>query len=54
VTAPGADHFLNDGPTEALIEALETCIPAPPRPLFNLSWPRLTAPLAATGGLHAS
>jgi pimeloyl-ACP methyl ester carboxylesterase len=53
VTAPGANHFLNDGPAETVIEALETCIPAPPRPLFSLSWPRLALPLAATSGLHA-
>ena len=32
----GADHFLNDGPTEVLLEALEACIP-PPR--LRLSWP---------------
>lgn len=26
---PGADHFLNDGPPEALIALLEECLPAP-------------------------
>jgi len=26
---PGADHFLNDGPPEALIALLEDCLPAP-------------------------
>jgi pimeloyl-ACP methyl ester carboxylesterase len=54
VTAQGANHFLNDGPAESMIDILETCIPTPPRPLFNLSLPRLALPLPATGGLHAS
>jgi pimeloyl-ACP methyl ester carboxylesterase len=53
VTAPGANHFLNDGPTETLIEALEACIPAPPKPL-SLSWPRFALPQPATQGLRAS
>jgi pimeloyl-ACP methyl ester carboxylesterase len=42
----GGDHFINDGPVEALMSALESCIPArrpwlswptPPR----LAWPRV-------------
>jgi pimeloyl-ACP methyl ester carboxylesterase len=33
VTAPGAGHFLNDGPTNALIDTIEGCIPAP-----RLAW----------------
>jgi pimeloyl-ACP methyl ester carboxylesterase len=52
VTAPGANHFLNDGPAEALIETLEACIPVPPRPL-RLSWPRLALPQPAAGQLSA-
>lgn len=36
--APGADHFLNDGPVEVLLAALEGCIP-PSRP--RLTWPSL-------------
>ena len=27
----GADHFLNDGPTEVLLEALDECLPPPLR-----------------------
>ncbi|THD62166.1 alpha/beta hydrolase [Phenylobacterium sp.] len=36
-----ANHFLNDGPAEALIAALEVCIPATKRWTFR--WPRLPA-----------
>lgn len=42
---PGANHFMTDGPAEALIERLEACIPAPIKPwrpprlvLPKLSW----------------
>jgi pimeloyl-ACP methyl ester carboxylesterase len=44
IRVPGANHFLNDGPAERLLEFLERCVPAP-RPafrlpaLFKLSWP---------------
>jgi len=27
-TVPGANHFLNDGPTDVLLSALEACVPA--------------------------
>jgi pimeloyl-ACP methyl ester carboxylesterase len=45
---PGANHFLNDGPAEEVIAALEACIPArrplvirlPALPRFNWSWRR--------------
>jgi pimeloyl-ACP methyl ester carboxylesterase len=45
---PGADHFLTDGPIEALIDHLEACIPAarpagwrlPSLPSFNWLAPR--------------
>jgi pimeloyl-ACP methyl ester carboxylesterase len=33
----GADHFLNDGPVDILLEALEACIP--PRRQFEWRWP---------------
>jgi len=34
---PGANHFLNDGPVDLLIGALENCIPAPANaPAFKL------------------
>lgn len=37
----GADHFLNDGPTDALLAAIEGCIPARPAPRMRLpSWLR--------------
>lgn len=42
---PGADHFLNDGPVEVLMEALDACLP--PRRGFAWrlpSWPRFGAP----------
>jgi pimeloyl-ACP methyl ester carboxylesterase len=29
VRVPGADHFINDGPAERLLQALEPCIPSP-------------------------
>jgi pimeloyl-ACP methyl ester carboxylesterase len=40
VTAPGANHFLNDGPAERLIETLESCLP-PRRKPWKLSLPAL-------------
>jgi pimeloyl-ACP methyl ester carboxylesterase len=44
-TAPGATHFLNDGPVGPLLACLEGCIPPepPPRP----RWPRITWPWRA-------
>ncbi|HEY3800929.1 MAG TPA: alpha/beta hydrolase [Caulobacteraceae bacterium] len=38
VRVPGATHFMNDGPVDVLMEALEGCLPAaaPKRPLFQL------------------
>jgi pimeloyl-ACP methyl ester carboxylesterase len=38
ICVPGANHFLNDGPVEVLMSALESCIPAPapPKPAFKL------------------
>jgi pimeloyl-ACP methyl ester carboxylesterase len=56
IRAPGANHFLNDGPPEALLAALETCIPSPSRWTFRLPkmpklrWPTLPQP----GGLAVS
>jgi len=38
---PGANHFLNDGPAEVLIEALESCIPA--RSTWTFRWPKVPA-----------
>jgi hypothetical protein len=29
IRVPGANHFLNDGPVELLLNCLERCIPAP-------------------------
>ncbi len=44
--AEGVDHFLNDGPAEAVIEVLERCIPEPAAPLKlpTLSLPKLSLP----------
>jgi pimeloyl-ACP methyl ester carboxylesterase len=38
ICVPGANHFLNDGPVEVLMSALERCIPAPTpaKPAFKL------------------
>jgi pimeloyl-ACP methyl ester carboxylesterase len=46
VRTPGANHFLNDGPVEQLLAALEACIPVRkpwtfPWPAFGLKLPRL-------------
>ncbi|MGZ6018011.1 MAG: alpha/beta fold hydrolase [Phenylobacterium sp.] len=41
VRTAGANHFLNDGPAEQLIAALEACIPA--RKPWTFRWPRLPA-----------
>ena len=39
IRTPGANHFLNDGPAEELIAALEACIPA--RKPWTFRWPKL-------------
>jgi pimeloyl-ACP methyl ester carboxylesterase len=39
VKTPGANHFLNDGPTKVLLEALESCIPA--RSRWTFRWPQM-------------
>jgi pimeloyl-ACP methyl ester carboxylesterase len=42
----GANHFMNDGPPEDLLAALEACIPtAPAKPAFAFTWPKLKLPL---------
>lgn len=41
---PGADHFLNDGPEDVLLEALEACLPPPIFTWPRFEWPRLQAP----------
>ncbi|HEX4712584.1 alpha/beta hydrolase [Phenylobacterium sp.] len=38
IRTPGANHFLNDGPAEELLAALEACIPA--RPRWTFRWPK--------------
>lgn len=47
----GANHFLNDGPAEELIQALESCIPA--HQTWTFRWPKITPlwkPRLASGG----
>lgn len=39
VRTEGGDHFLNDGPAEALLAALESCIPV--RKPWTFPWPKL-------------
>jgi pimeloyl-ACP methyl ester carboxylesterase len=38
IRVPGANHFLNDGPVDVMMNVLEQCIPtlAPPKPAFKL------------------
>jgi pimeloyl-ACP methyl ester carboxylesterase len=40
--ADGGNHFLNDGPAEVLIAALEACIPTR-APAWTFRWPKLPA-----------
>ncbi len=40
VRTAGGSHFLNDGPVDQLLAALETCIPA--RKRWTFRWPRLS------------
>lgn len=42
VRTEGANHFLNDGPAEQLIAALESCIPAH-ESRWTFRWPRVPA-----------
>lgn len=42
VRTEGANHFLNDGPAEILLEAIESCIPKR-GPLWTFRWPKLPA-----------
>lgn len=54
VRTTGANHFLNDGPAEELLAALEACLPTrkpwtfrlPKLPAFALPRPRVFAPVA--------
>jgi pimeloyl-ACP methyl ester carboxylesterase len=47
----GANHFLNDGPAEQLLSALEACIPA--RTAWAFGWPQLPKFKLPKGwGLH--
>ncbi|HZZ87621.1 MAG TPA: alpha/beta hydrolase [Caulobacteraceae bacterium] len=60
VRVPGANHFLNDGPVERLMSALEDCVPArsPAKPRFKLpafpgfAW--LKRPVAMPGESQAA
>jgi pimeloyl-ACP methyl ester carboxylesterase len=54
-SVPGANHFLNDGPTETLLSALEACMPAPaPRQAWRLpSWPDFLKPAGGLGSATA-
>ncbi|MBL8557019.1 MAG: alpha/beta hydrolase [Phenylobacterium sp.] len=42
VRTEGANHFLNDGPSEILLAAIEACIPTRPS-LWTFRWPKLPA-----------
>ena len=41
IRTPGANHFLNDGPADQLLAALEACIPV--RKPWTFRWPKLLA-----------
>lgn len=41
VRTEGANHFLNDGPAEILLDAIESCIPRR-TPAWTFRWPRLS------------
>ncbi len=51
VRTPGGTHFLNDGPAEQMLAALEACIPTPR--VLRLKWPRFSWPWAAKRALAA-
>jgi pimeloyl-ACP methyl ester carboxylesterase len=55
VRTEGANHFLNDGPAETLIAALEDCIPQR-NPHWTFRWPKLPAlwPVKAPGSAQAA
>jgi pimeloyl-ACP methyl ester carboxylesterase len=53
VRTEGANHFLNDGPAEILLAALETCIPER-RLAWTLRWPKLPAMWSLKVGKAAS
>jgi pimeloyl-ACP methyl ester carboxylesterase len=40
IRTEGANHFLNDGPTEVLLNAIEDCIPKR-QPAWTFRWPKL-------------
>ncbi len=42
--APGADHFLNDGPAEVVLNCLEGCIPADLPAKAGWAWPTVAWP----------
>jgi pimeloyl-ACP methyl ester carboxylesterase len=52
---PGANHFLNDGPAELVMEQLEACLPQPGTAWFKvprlpkLEWPKRAPVKAAVG-----
>jgi len=50
---PGANHFLNDGPTEVLLGCLEACIPAP-KPATSWRWPSWLGPASPSTALGAT
>lgn len=46
----GANHFLNDGPAETLLSALEASIPDAPKPALPWLWPTLVGVADALAG----
>jgi pimeloyl-ACP methyl ester carboxylesterase len=55
VRTPGANHFLNDGPAEELIAALESCLPPKRRWTFRLpSLPDFGLPRVGAGAHPAA
>jgi len=48
VRTEGANHFLNDGPAEVLLAAIESCIPERPS-RWTFRWPKMPALWARVG-----
>ena len=48
-SVPGANHFLNDGPVELLLDCLEACIPAEKAAWKMPALPRFAWPFAPAG-----
>ena len=53
VRTEGANHFLNDGPAEILLSAIESCIPSRAS-RWTFRWPKMPALLGVRLGKPAT